>query len=156
MCVLLIDDFKHLLLREAKVLKTCRESKFLGEKIWRNLKKSTSYEEKKGERYLWENVYFCMIIFSCLSSEKQSLRFLLNCFLWEIKGFYQSSLGNDVDFRDKMNVSPNILAENENFKKLKQGFVDERALITTTLISSCHWKNLVPFCLRRERLQNAF
>ena len=33
MCVLLIDDFKHLLLREAKVLKTCRESKFLGEKI---------------------------------------------------------------------------------------------------------------------------
>ena len=29
-----------------------------------------------------------------------------------IKGFYQSSLGNEVDFRDIMNVSPNILAKN--------------------------------------------
>ena len=28
------------------------------------------------------------------------------------KRFYQSSLGNEVDFRDIMNVSPNILAKN--------------------------------------------
>ena len=44
-----------------------------------------------------------------------------------------------------MNVFTNILAKNRNFKKLRHGFVDERALITTTLISSCHWKILVPF-----------
>ena len=44
-----------------------------------------------------------------------------------------------------MNLFPNILAKNQYFKKLRQGFVDERALITTTLISSCHWKILVPF-----------
>ena len=31
-----------------------------------------------------------------------------------------------------MNVSPNILAKNWNFKKLRHGFVDERAVITTT------------------------
>ena len=36
MCALLIDDFKHLLLRKTDVLKTCRKSKFLGKKIWRN------------------------------------------------------------------------------------------------------------------------
>ena len=28
---------KHLLLRKADVLKTCRKSKFLGEKTWRNV-----------------------------------------------------------------------------------------------------------------------
>ena len=39
-------------------------------------------------------------------------RFLLNCFVREIKGFYQSSLGNEVDYRDIINVSPNILAKN--------------------------------------------
>ena len=35
MCVLLLGVFKHLLLRETDVLKTCRKSKFLGKKIWR-------------------------------------------------------------------------------------------------------------------------
>ena len=39
-------------------------------------------------KYIWENVYFGIIIFNCLSSTKQSLRFLLNCFVQEIKGFY--------------------------------------------------------------------
>ena len=118
--------------------------------------KCTSFEEQKGTRYTRGNVCFGIIIFSCLSSTKLYLRFLLNCFVREIKGFYQSSLGNEVDFRDTMNASPNILAENWNFKKLRHSFVDERALITATLISSCHWKTHVPFCLRKERPENAF
>ena len=29
-------------------------------------------------------------------------------------------------------------------------------MITTTLISSCHWKTLVPFCLRKKRPENEF
>ena len=33
MCVLLLDVFKHLLLRKTDVLKTCWESKFLVKKI---------------------------------------------------------------------------------------------------------------------------
>ena len=36
MCVLSFDVFKHLLLRKIDVLKTCRKSKFLEKKIWRN------------------------------------------------------------------------------------------------------------------------
>ena len=52
-----------------------------------------------------------------------------------------------------MNVSPNILAKNQNFKKLRHGFVDERALIKTTLISSCHQKTLVPLCFERKDLK---
>ena len=55
-----------------------------------------------------------------------------------------------------MNVSPNILARNQNFKKLRHGFVDDRALITTKLISSCHWKTLVPFSLQKKRPENVF
>ena len=55
-----------------------------------------------------------------------------------------------------MNVFQNILTKNQNFKKLRHDFVDERALITTTLTSSCHWKTLVPFCLRKKKPKNAF
>ena len=38
-----------------------------------NLKKCISFEEQKGTRYIWENVYFGIIIFSCLSSTKSCL-----------------------------------------------------------------------------------
>ena len=102
------------------------------------------------------NVYFGITVFSCLLSTKPCLGFLLISFAWEIKGFYESSLGNGIEFRDIINISPNILTKNLNFKKLRHSFVDERALITTTLISSCHWKTLVPFCLRKKRPENSF
>ena len=39
---------------------------------------------------------------------------------------------------------------------MRQGFVDERELITTTLISSCHCKTLVPFCSQKKKPENAF
>ena len=124
------------------------------------MKKCTGAEELKGTRYVRGNVYFGIIVFSCLSSTTPCLRFLLIgffCFAREIKGFYQSSLGNEVDFRDIMNVSPIILAKNSNSKKLRHGFVDERAPITTTLISSCHWKTLAPFYLLvKEDLKKYF
>ena len=57
------------------------------------------------------NVYFDIFVFSCLSATKMCLRFLLNCFAQEIKAFYQRSLGNEVDFTNIMNVSPNNLAK---------------------------------------------
>ena len=152
MYVLLFDVFKYLLLRKTVVLKTCRK-KYIS---WRkNQKKCTSFEEQKGTRYIQENLYFGIIFFSCLSSTKRCLRFPLNCIVREIKGFYQSSLANEVDFRDIMNVFPNILAKKQNSKKLSHAFVNERALVTS-LISSCHWKTLVPFCLQKKRPENAF
>ena len=120
------------------------------------MKECTSFEEQKGTRYIRGNVYFGIIVFSCLSSTRLCPRFLLICFAREIKGFYQSSLGNEVDFRGIVNVFSNILAKDLNFKKLRQSFVDERALITATLISSCYWKTLVPFYLQKKRPENAF
>ena len=62
-----------------------------------DLKKWTKFEEQKGTRYNRGNVYICLIIFSCLSSAKPCFRFLLNYSVREIKGFYQSSLENEVD-----------------------------------------------------------
>ena len=41
-------------------------------------------------------------------------------------------------------------------KKLRHYPVDERAMITTTLIPSCHWKTLVPFCLHKKWPENNF
>ena len=103
----------------------------------------------------WEKLTFSKLVFSCLLPTKFCLGFLLNCFAWEIKGFYQSSLGNQADFRDIMNVSPNILARNQNCKKLRHGF-QKSALIATTSISSYHWKTLVHFCLWKKIPENAF
>ena len=58
--------------------------------------------------------------------------------------------------REIMNVSRNILAKNQNFKKLRHDFVDERALITTTLTSYCQWETLLPLCLQKKIPENAF
>ena len=76
-----------------------------------NLKKCTNFEEQKGTRYIRGNVYVGIFVFSWLSSTKPCLRFLLNCFVREVKDFYESSFGNKVDFRDIMDVSLNILAK---------------------------------------------
>ena len=85
-------------------------------KLWfsrtENSKKCTSFEEQKVTRYILENVYFAIIVFSCLLRKKHCLRFLLICSTQEIKGSYRRSLGTEADFMDILNVSPNILAKN--------------------------------------------
>ena len=95
-----------------------------------------------GKLLFWH--YYLQLSFT----HNQHLSFLLNSFAREIKEFYQGPLGNEVDFTGH-NLSPNVLVKNQNLKKLKQGFVDEEALITTTLISSCHWKTVESFYLRK-------
>ena len=39
---------------------------------------------------------------------------------------------------------------------MRHGFVDEKAMITTSLISFCHWKTFVSFCFEKKRLENVF
>ena len=70
------------------------------------------WNAKRYRVYIGGNVYFVIITFSCLLSTKLCLRYFLNCFVCQIKGFYQRSLLNEVDFKDIMNVSLNILAKN--------------------------------------------
>ena len=75
------------------------------------MKKCTSFEEQRGTGYIRENVYFSIVVFSCLSAIKACPRFLSICFTPGVKAFYQGSLGNKVDLKGKMSVSPNILAK---------------------------------------------
>ena len=98
-------NVKHLLLRKTDFSKLQCSRK-------ENLKKRIKFEEQKGRRYIRGNVYIGIIVFNCLLSTKPCLRFILYCFVREIKGIYQSSIENKVDFRDIMNVSLNILAKN--------------------------------------------
>ena len=65
MCVLLCDVFKHLLLRKTDVLKTCRKSKLLGKKIWRNtlVLKSKKVQDVFGKIFilaLLSSTVFCL------------------------------------------------------------------------------------------------
>ena len=78
----------------------------------RKFQEMYQFEEQKGASYIWANVYFGIIVFSYIYSTKPCLGFLLICFAQEIKGFYQSSLENEVDFRDITNVFPNFLVKN--------------------------------------------
>ena len=61
---------KHLLLRKTDLLK----SSVLSE---RKFEEIHIFEEQKGTRYIRGNVYFGIIVFSCLSSTKACLRFPL-------------------------------------------------------------------------------
>ena len=124
--------------------------------LWKeNFKKGTNCKGQKGTGYIPGNVYLGIIAFSCLSSTKQCFRFFLSCIVRKIKGFYQSCFGNEVDFRDIINASPNISSKNWNFKNLRHGFGDEGAMIKTILMSFFCWRTLVTFFLSKERYGNA-
>ena len=69
-------NVKHLLLRKTDVLKTSIFSE--------NMKKCTNFEE-----YIRRNVYIGIIVFSCPLPTKPCLRFHLNRFVREIKGFFK-------------------------------------------------------------------
>ena len=73
------------------------------------LKKQASFEEQKD---IFGKTFILVLLSSAVFRLQNCLRFLLSCFVREIKDFYLSSLGNEVDFRDIMKVSPNILAKN--------------------------------------------
>ena len=114
-----------------------------------NLKKYTSFEVRKCTMYIQGNIHFGIIFFSCPLSKNVWLRFVLICFAAKIESFYQSSLGNEVDF---MNIwtSPQISCLKIKISK-NLDTVEQIAMLITTLISSCHCKTLVHFCLQNNR-----
>ena len=103
------------------------------------MRRCTSSEEQKGTSYNRGNVYFGLIIFSCFSSAKLCLGFLLICFALEIKGFYQSSLGNEVDF-----------------KKLETRFCRWKSNDYSNINIFLLLENPCTFLLAKERPENAF
>ena len=101
MCVLLFDVSKHLILRKPDVLKTCRKSKFLRKENWRN---ALALKKKKAQGKFGKT-FMLRLLSKLFFVQKTCLIFLLNYFVSKIKGFYQSSLGNEIEFREIMNVS---------------------------------------------------
>ena len=73
-------------------------------KTWIFLK--IKFEEVKVQGML-EETFILTLSFSTVFR----LRFPLLCF-FVFKGFYQSFLGNEINFTDIMNITSNILAKN--------------------------------------------
>ena len=108
------------------------------------MKKCTSFEEQKGTEYILEA--FILTLSSSAVSTKPCLRFLLICFAREKKAFIR--FPHEMGLMVK--VSTKISAQNQNSKKLRHGFVDERAMNAITLISSCQ-ENPYTFLLAKEK-----
>ena len=77
MCVLLLDVFKHLLLKKTDVLKTCQKSKIFGKKIWRN---ALALKSKKVQGVFGKTFILTLIFSAVFRHKKSCLRFLLNSF----------------------------------------------------------------------------
>ena len=123
MFVLLFDVFNYLLLRKTDVLKTCQENKFLRKKIWIN---ALALKSKKVQGIFRENLYFGIVIFSCLSSTKR------------VSVFFSSDL-----FRDRRFL-PGFLRKwcwfqghNEHFFK----YLGETLKFQKTEKQFCRWKS---------------
>ena len=99
-------------------------------------------------------VYCHIIALSCISCTKPYLVFLLICFAQKIKGLdFMRKWGwfHGHVIRFTKNLSSRL-----KHQKTKIRFCRSKNNVTTTLISSCHWKTLVPFNLRKKRPENAF
>ena len=139
-------------MRKTGVPKICRKSKLHGKKIWRNVTalKSKKVQSIFGKRSFWYYYLQLSFVYKTVSQ----ISFKLFCL--GDKRLLSEFLRKWAWFKGHTERFPKYLVKKWNFKKLRHGFVDERALITTKLISSFHWKTLVPFCLQKKRPVNAF
>ena len=131
---------------EIDVLKTCRKDKLLGKKIWKN---ALVLKGKTGQG-IFEETFVLALLSSTVFPLQNRVSEFSNLFCSRNKSLLSEFLRKWGWFQGHNKLFPNILAKNWNFKKLRHGFADERALITTALISSCHCKTLVPFAWERK------
>ena len=105
MYVLLFDVFKHILLRKTDVLQTCRKKKFAEmHELWRAKRNKVH----SGKRLFWH--YYLQLPFVYRTVSQISFKLFSS---GDKIGFYQISLEYEADFRDIMNVFPNILVKNQ-------------------------------------------
>ena len=119
------------------------EIKISRKKIWRN---ALALKSKKAQGIFGETFTLALLSSAVFRLQNCVLDFF-NLFCLGDKRLLSELLGKWGWFQE----------HNEHFpKKLRHSFEDERALITITLISSCHWKTLVLSYLRKKRPANAF
>ena len=140
-------------MRKTDVFKTCRKSKFLGKKIWRY---ALALKRKKVHLYSAKPLFWHYYLqLSFLHKMISQISFKLFC-LRDIR-ILSELLRKWGWFQGHHERFPKYLSpKNYNFKKLRHDFVDERALITTILISFCHSRTLVIFTCERKYLKTHF
>ena len=118
------------------------------------MKKCTSFEEQKGTRYIWGNVYFGIIVFSWLSSTKLC-QISCNLFCSGDKRLLSEFLRSWRWFQGDNKTLPQI-----SWMKIKMAknwdFVDEKALIISTLIFSFIGESLYLFAYEGKVLECIF
>ena len=82
---------------------------FLGKKIWRN---AVALKSKKVQGIFGETLSLALSSSAVFRLQKYVSAFFSLFCSGDKKGFYQISLGNEIDFTGIMNFSPNILAKN--------------------------------------------
>ena len=109
--------------------------------LWR----AKRYKLYSGKRLFWHYCLQLSFVYKTMS------QISFNLFCSGDKKFYQSSLGNKVDLKDIKNVFRNIFAKNWNSKKLKHGFVDERAMMTYKINKFLSLEKPCNFLLAKEK-----
>ena len=148
--------------------------KLTSSKLWfsqeENLKKCTSFKEEKGTSYIQGNVYFGIIFLAlflalfwhfgiCLFQlsfvYKTVSQISLNLFCSGDKRLLSEFFPKWGWFHEHNERFPNILAKIK-FSKTETCFCRWKSNDYNKNDYSCHWKTLVPFCMRKKRPENAF
>ena len=100
---------KHLLLRKTDFSKLVGKVNFSENFFLRN---AIALNSKKVQGIFGETFILASLSSVVFHLQNRVSAFFQFAFAQEIKDFHQSSLGDEVDFREIINVSPNILAKN--------------------------------------------
>ena len=119
---------------------TFRYFDFLEKNIWRNAK-TLRIKVYSGERLYWHYRLDLFFVYKIVS------QIFLKLFFSEDKRLLLESLHKWGWCQGHNELFP---------KTSKTYFLDEKAIIKTTLMSSCHWKTLVPFSLWKKGLKTHY
>ena len=108
--------------------------------LWR----AKRYKVYSGKPLFWH--YYLQLSFVYKTVSQTSFKL----FCLGDKRLLSEFLGNEVDFRDIMNIFANILAKNQNFKKLRQ-FCRLKSLDNNDINIFLSLENSLPFCLQKKR-----
>ena len=148
MCVLLLDVFKHLLLKKIDVLKTCQKSKFLRKKIWRNVLalKSAKVQVYSGKRLFW----YCYLQLSFVYKTLSHISFILFC--WGDKRLLSEFLRKWGGwFQGHREHFPKYLGWKLKFKKTETWFCRWKTTDNTNIIILLSLENPCTFLLAEEK-----
>ena len=110
----------------------------------------TSFKEEKDTRYIRGNVYFGIIVFSCLSSTETCLRFSLTCLARE-KSLLSKFLRKWSSFQGHNESFPKYLGWKLKFKKTEARFFRRNSTDNNGINIFLSLENPCTFLLAKEK-----